>query len=316
MHGLGLYGGQRVAEWLDDHTARLSDADGAPQGVMTSLAPLRAGPDDKLVDLRLEDRGDRFEAVNPAVAVSIPKDASAGISFLENGVAVRPAVVSQAPGVAVDDRVYWADVATDADLFAHLLPAGYETYLHVRSAAAPERFSFTYDLPHGASLRLDRTQGAPFVEVRRADEVLAVVHPPGAADADGHAIEVDYEVSGNRLTLIYPHRNQDLRYPLLIDPVNSLGQVYDDFVSWSNGNVPFTGWTFLSSPAGYFLQYQNTVNSSINKGRGLYILTYGNSGYSQHQYGQWKYDAPRPNSYIYRAEYHSVPWSAPGLTDT
>jgi hypothetical protein len=79
------------------------------------------------------------------------------------------------------------------------------------------------------------------------------IAPPMAWDADGRQVTAVYSLAGNRLTVSVPHRDIDVRYPLVLDPVFvNVGEGtarYDFNGEWSywdewNGNndAPFDHW--------------------------------------------------------------------------
>ena len=72
------------------------------------------------------------------------------------------------------------------------------------------------DLPEGAKLS-KLTDGS--VEIHSAHgELLSVVSAPWAYDANGSQVPTHYEISGNTLTQVVNHTDQDVAYPVVSDP--------------------------------------------------------------------------------------------------
>jgi hypothetical protein len=192
------------------------------------MLPLRAEDERgrlRVLDVELERARDGFTPGNALVELTVGARASEGFTFGGSGVRVRPIV--DRPNVEARrsaDKLAWTGVADDTDLFAAALPAGFKTFHQLRSADAPERFRYAFDLPAEAELRYRAR--SKIVDVVRGDDSLATVHPPKAWDAEGHPVPVNYTVDGDVLTLAVDHRRGDVLYPILVDPTVTENQLW------------------------------------------------------------------------------------------
>ncbi len=196
------------------------------------------------VDLELVDAGAFVEPRNPLVDIQLERDASAGARLVKSGVSVRPLAPMAAKSelqLLAGEKAWWSDVDADTDYMVAPTPGGFESFVQVRSEAAPEQFSFAVDLPQGAELReAGRARGGlEVVDPARPEkeQVLARISAPMAWDADGTPVGVTYAVEGTTVVVRYPHRDQDLHYPLLVDP-----KVDEDFLAgWM---LPEFNWVY------------------------------------------------------------------------
>src|SRR5215218_3712405 len=216
--GLGLANGEKVDKYLSEFSARIVRP-GRTKAIVESTVPLRAVDEagDKLpVDLALEDRGGHLRSANPLVGVLFSKDPAQGVRFEHSGVGVSVEGASaEASGVARDDRLAVPAILPDTDFWAAPTSAGFESFALLRSAKSPESIVLDVDLPQGAELRGLPDGGAVVV---RGDEQLVSVSEPFATDADGQVVKVGMAVESGRLVLSVPHRDADVRYPVLVDP--------------------------------------------------------------------------------------------------
>lgn len=208
-----------------------------------------------------------------------------------------------AAGVAVDGKVFYANVQTDTDWIVAPLPTGVETFTELRSSAAPEDIQLIVDVPEGATLRLRADDvGGPSgasrrvaAEVVRGNELLATFTPPTALDAQDRPVAVTYDVKDDRLRMHVTHKGADVAYPITVDPVTE-NQVY-----WNNASASTAGWDYQENPVGYF----SHPTDYSKYGHGLYVAAYPNGGYQPQQWGQWVYQT-QGTSFIYRAEFGYV----------
>lgn len=223
----------------------------------------------------------------------------------------------------VEDKAFFANALADTDMLVTPTLRGVGVALQVRSVDAPERAMLSLDLPQGAQLRLvadegpearaDRVPGS--AEIVRAGKVLSVIRPPVGWDADQEPLQgVRYEVSGDDLTVHYPHRSQDILYPALIDPqidryrVDSLGRpAPGTYVIGRSDDSEYPAWSFNNAGGGsesfgaWPPQYPETSESNSP----LYLASGGARWYAHTAFGQWYWWAPR-ESWIYRADFVNV----------
>lgn len=303
-----LADGQKIDAYIGPQTARIDNGAGQPDSLMVSTTPLRArdeSGDPVPLDYDLVEGESSYRYENPAMATRLSKDLRDGLLLEKAGVCVMPVTDTAAAPTATDGRLFWSSVATDLDFFVNPAPSGFEFFLQIRSAEAPEAFSVDLDLPDGAVLMAPSKEGEP-ITIRRGDDLLASVHPPSAWDAEGETLPVTFEIDGGRLTLRFPHRDRDVAYPALVDPLVS-GQVYDDFLYWKGTGIPFGRWRYETQPSSRPMFGGKDAGAAADyRGRGLISAMFDNSYYYAGDYGQWLYDAPSTNSFIYRAEFHQA----------
>jgi hypothetical protein len=326
----------RVEAFVGDYGARI-DADGAPDDarsgrigdgeginrVVESTVPLRSSVgtgSPRLVDLELADEGDAFAPRNPLVTTRLGKRPTEAVAFPESGVTIGVGRGRLAEGPAlVHDRVVHANVDTDSDLLVAPMPRGVQMTWQIRSVASPEEATLILDLPPRATLRMadDRARGVEgarpsgTAEVVRDGEPIARFLPPAALDAGGAAVAgVSYSVEGHRLVVHFPHRSQDLLYPLMVDPTvehwrrNGGG----DWVMGSEGDKG--AWYFASNqPSGHFWDWSQYY--CCQGGLGMQMHGGYTTWYPDGSWGEWIWVAPR-QSMITRAEYDGVYHSPAG----
>jgi hypothetical protein len=118
--------------------------------------------------------------------------------------------------VAGGDAVIVANTATDADTLTRPDGGGIETFTQIRSADAPEDFSWTAALPGQEQIRARADGGAEIVDAKGA--VIATVSAPWAKDADGRSVPTTLSVSGDTLTMHVAHLDGGFAYPIVADP--------------------------------------------------------------------------------------------------
>jgi len=161
-------------------------------------------------------------------------------------------------------------------------------------------------LPEGAQLRSidDDVEGA--VAVQRGDQRLALITPPSAFDAEGEALPAAFAIEGDRLVVRFAHRDRDVAYPLLVDPVIDNYQVDPNGTKLAP-NDNFAGWRYLTNASGSRIAGHKGYGDV--QGNGLYVWTHGSATnpvyYNHFEYGQWIYDAPR-QSFVERADFGYV----------
>jgi hypothetical protein len=304
--GLRLRAGERVADYVSDNVALIDVAGSSRQSVARSTLPLRTeAPDGKKVpvDLGLRRHGSRLEPKAPIAGASFSDDAATGFTLADAGVTVRPDVAAGTAASVVEDKLFFANVATDTDLIELAVRAGAETFTVLRSDASPEDFGFTLDLPRGAELRLvPGANGLPAgAQVVRGGKVLVEIPTAHARDADGLDVPVAYRVEGDRLVLHVPHRGANFRYPLLVDPTLVSEPTYI-----RNGTETGTGWTdwHSGSTTTAYTPYIGYAPFPT------YGTKYGLSIKSQGQvpgggFANWYWASPL-KTYIYRADWRFV----------
>ncbi len=248
------------------------------------------------VDLGLVPAGDGWELENPLVGVEVGASVEEGIALPEAGVTVvQVGAEDSAARPEGDSDLFFPEVdeGTDTDLIVSPTSTGVELFDVLRSPASPETFRFQLQLPAGAELR----QGpAGSAEVAVDGEVSVYVPKPWAHDAQGTEIPVEMTVEGNSLVLALAHRDQDLAYPILVDPT-----IYQDWGWWYNGQnlQGLSAFYFQTSGGGWWAHgtYADPGGFPGYDGKGLFVWSDpGNLG--SDQWGQWVRPAPNGGSYL------------------
>lgn len=172
-----------------------------------------------------------------------------------------------------------------------------------RSQDSPQSLSLLFDLPDGAVLQRATTDkpiaGDPpqSFEVAKGKEKLAYVRPPIAHDSDGEPIDVGMHQSGDReLVITVAHREADVRYPLLVDPVVE--------VTGGPDGRGFPGWYQAFQLYGGGFGFGFAAGDPAYGGGGLYVSMPTNSWFAANAYGLWRFTAPA-NTYVYRARFYN-----------
>lgn len=147
----------------------------------------------------------------------IPTDPSAWVELDDVTVALTPEGSVATEGRVFDSAVIFEDSHQSTDtIVTPTSISSFESYYLVRDSSAPEEFSTQIDLPEGASLRATSSNTAEVVD---ADGyTITLIGAPWAYDASGTPVDLSLSVSENTVTVVVPHRQEDLEYPILVDP--------------------------------------------------------------------------------------------------
>jgi len=117
--------------------------------------------------------------------------------------------------------------------------SGFRSVVTIAGPEAAHEYPFAFDLPRGCSLLTAEeyhgdSSDAGFIYIvdeeqpyrneetgRICGEIIGVIDPAWARDADGRAVETSYEISGNTLTqiIVFDHNS---RFPIVADPTATL----------------------------------------------------------------------------------------------
>ncbi|HEX5592117.1 MAG TPA: DUF6531 domain-containing protein, partial [Solirubrobacterales bacterium] len=272
-------------------TVRDPEGDGS---LLEADIPIRAENEEgdlEKVKLDLVEGADGFEAENPLTEVLIPPAADEAFSVGDEGLSL---VVQGGQGTSGQPlgemNVYYPEVQKDTDLLVAPVTGGLELFDQLRSGESPEALHFHLDLPGDASLRTVAAGGA---EIERGGEVIAVIPPPVAVDAQGTSVPLELEAEGTDLTLRVPHRGGDFAYPILVDP--AIEENYNSAWYSSTNFSSLNGWQYKTNDPTetYLLHDTYCLNSELcsPSGRGLFISSM-NRNIPTNTYGQWYYDVP------------------------
>ena len=319
--GLGLermLSGRTVSRFLDDRTV-VAAGDGGPPVLIESPWPLRAEDeegDERPVDLSLVEGEAGFEPANAATDVTLPKELSNGLRIGQ--VRVVPAGVAEgAPSGPDGDRVFYGNAQIDTDVVVTPLVTGAEVFWQLRSPRAGEELTLDLELPDGAIVQATEVGSAV---VSKDGRRVAVVTPPVAEDAQGRDVPVEMAVRGRQLVLSIPHRERDVAYPILVDPVIEDYWYPDLYGSWFDQHEMsvdriddwFVGYDGV--PYGAYIQRQhcyepvscdayssNPDNYDYDYPDGLHIYVQPGYSYPAGSGARWAYAAPGTTTRIAEA---------------
>jgi RHS repeat-associated protein len=296
--------GDHVARYLPDDRSALLDTGDGERTIAESTLPLRgttASGDSAPVDLEIAKHGDGFEPKSAPARTSLPNDLADGVSLPVDGgtLTVTPLGLASGAPHAADDKLFYANAGRDTDVIATALPTGAELSDVVRSPDAPETFAYAISgLPDGAELKA--TADGHAADVVEGENRLAAIDPPLAQDADGEPVPVALSVAGNRIALHVSHRDGDVAYPVVVDPV------IETFTWNGASNNDFNGWTYSTVLAPGSPSHTVAISTSHTGswGGGLYSVTNGGYLYSTDE-GIDRFIAPG-DAYVYRADFNGI----------
>jgi RHS repeat-associated protein len=268
--------------------------------LVDSSVPLRSEAADgtlKPLDLDLNSADSGFVPRNPVADVTLPGDAGSAIRLEEVDVGIRLQAVGAADAQARmldDDKLFYHDAAPDTDLLIAPTAPGAELFAQIRSADAPERFSFQVDLPKGATL----DAALRGIKVIRDDKPMALIGESSATDAQGTAVDTTLELTGpDTFDLVVPHQKVDRAYPILVDP--PIYEGWDGVEEVPQSTPP--GWTWWSSTPYGLPDFVH----GISGGPSLWAQAYTTLETPGMQ-KQWSYSAPGTTSFIAEADMYGA----------
>ncbi len=211
--------GREVQRYVDDRTVVLAADENRPAVLVELPRAARAenGEGRKVpVDLAVTRRGGGLQPANAAAAVVMPEALEQGVAV--GGTRVIPDGVSDAKVSSSGDQVAYANALTDTDVVVKPVTAGVELFWQLRSPRAPERLVVDVAVPKGAVLEGGSGEDATATVVQDG-KPITTISAPKALDAQGQDVAVTMEVQGSQIVLAVPHRDLDIAYPLLVDPV-------------------------------------------------------------------------------------------------
>jgi hypothetical protein len=289
--------GARVEQRLSRTSARVS-MDGETSILESSFPIVAPGEDGQLrkVDLSLEQIPGGFISANPLVEVGIPDAAGSGISLAtsEGPLLIEPAVTDIAEVTKFGDQnALYPDVGVDRDVLVSPVANGVETFDQLRSANSPEELRYDLELPAGTVLTPDGVGGANVV---KDDETLVHITFPTAVDAQGSDVPVELEIDGTAIVLSVDHRDRDVAYPVLVDPVYELVESWYWYGGSNLGALSDGTWQWGSN-VGWIYGSTSCIYACWGSGRGLFVST-PSGGFGANQFGQWTYTPPGGSSYV------------------
>lgn len=136
-----------------------------------------------------------------------------------------------------NNTVFYEDVSGEFTSAIEALEGATRQLLILNSEEAPEEYSISFDIPENGYLEFakdistNKTDGSVLVYDGN-DTIIAAIDIPWAKDSNGNNVNTHYKISGNELIQIVEHKNQNLSYPIIADPM-----VFSDYFSsgsWIN----------------------------------------------------------------------------------
>ena len=283
---------KRIVRRLDDRAAVVDAPDGSTAVALSSV-PLwtRSTTNEHIaVDLSLHKSGAAFAPMNPLVPLRISSGLRDGVQLGPIGFAPMSSKASVS-GVAINDKVFFANAQADTDFMVAALPVGAQSFWMLRSPKSPEQLGLELSLPTDAALETDPDAAGGAV-IKRGDAVVARIAPPVAGDADGARVPASYQIEGARLRVNVAHRDGEFRYPITVDPAFA--------VSYGNGPIgntnTFVGWVPDTNCGIVRFSTTAQVPQSVMIQKGWIPATC---------YGRWTYTAPG-SSYVFEADYANL----------
>lgn len=272
--------------------------------LMEGSIPVRAENENgelEKVDLSLKMAADGFAPSNPLVEVTIGREAKDGVAVGDGGLTVTQVGANDSSGRLFGDKnVFFSEAGegSDTDLLVSPIAAGVEMSNLLRSPDSPEVLRFKIDAPIDFQLREVVGGGA---EVLSSEgEPLAMVGKPVAIDAQGTMVPVDTRIDGRSVVLQISHRQDDLAYPILVDP--PIENLVQNWGLWWVGEhttgIKAFSWNSSSNSAGWL--WPNYEDSSFPGWQGLFIYT-ASGNLPAGGWGQWSYSAPNSGTYLANA---------------
>jgi RHS repeat-associated protein len=317
--------GRSVREFLDDRTVVLAGKGDQPPVLVDSPWPVRAVDDDgrkRLVDLSLERSGSGFEPANAVADVRMPSALGEGEGVEVGPIGVAPA--GNAGGeLAGEDggHVVYPNAQIDTDFLVTPTDKGVEVFWQLRSPRAAEELTLDLELPAGAVVQ---EAGDGSAVVTKDGKRMTVVRAPVAFDAQGTDVPVKMAVHGHQLVLSLSHREADIAYPVLVDPVfeDYWGIAYggswmdqDEFAltrlvqDWTWVEVGVPPHTYAPRDDCYEAvscdAYWGSEDYDFDVADGLHIYLPADRVYPAGSSGQWKYAPPGSTTRIDEAGLYS-----------
>jgi len=290
------------AEPLAPNLLRVKGTIGPDSVVLTSQPVAFHDADGALkeIDLGLRENGDGDLMPRRApFRLSLPTSLDNGITVGDGGrrFSIFPDVSQGGDAVVEHYAAFYGNVDQDTDFIVKPVLGGVETFSILRSPASPELLRLRLRAGAGSVL-LPSAVGGGYSLWRGAEE-LAAVSPAQAWDSEHRPVDVEASLQGDELLLRVEHRDRDVAYPIVVDPV-----VVDTCYAWadvrsgcqvdaweggtSTFNSGTAGWAYEGPADGRFAPYAGAGYL----GSGLYVRNLANNYYWSGEAGDWYYRAP------------------------
>lgn len=244
----------------------------------------------KKVDVSLERNQKGFEPENPMVEVEIGATADGGVEVGEEGLTITQAGAEDTRGRLLGDKnVFFGEVeeGSDTDLMVSPTSHGVELFDMLRSAGSPDTLRFHVEVPEGDSLHLLPESGVEVVDPEGS--VVSMVSKPSAEDAEGTSVPVELGLDGDDVVLHLNHRQEDLAYPILVDPA-----VIQDWEEWyaNRRTQGLQYWNFVPHGEAANHPTKGLLSSGIWAGNYGLFESIQNGWMSEGTQGEWVLNSP------------------------
>lgn len=296
-----LLGDVRLDENLGDGTAVITDE--GRNEILEAGMPVEAknaeGETEK-VDLSLESDPEGFEPENPVTEVSIGKTAEEGVEVGEEGLTVTQVGAEEGKGRLLGDQnVFFGEVAggSDTDLMVSPTAHGVEFFDMLRSVDSPETLRFELEVPAGDSLQKGPGGGAEIVDPE--GHAVTLFPPPHAEDAQGTEVPVELSVEADSIVLHTHHRQEDLDYPILVDP-----EVFQEWGWWNLGEnlSALSQWHYQHNGPGEGFEWEPEERENWPTWSGGLFLALPNGQLSAGDEDEWYLNTQNTNVWLSNVE--------------
>ena len=185
----------------------------------------------------IQAKGSIFSAYSNTFDVTVPQKGNDNIKI--NGIDTitmgLPTQVNNTNGILTDNGTMVYESDNNMSVAVQILKdsslgdmfTGVRTLLSLENKAAPKEYTFSFDLPKGYSLIQDYDYedlddnddcGAVYI-VDNTNEIISVIDPAWAKDANGDDVETFYIINKNCLIQVINFNDASV-FPIIADPTN------------------------------------------------------------------------------------------------
>lgn len=178
----------------------------------------------------------------------------------------------ESASVVKDDIAYYIDRSGNFVSGIRIYDGGLEQNIIINSSDAPESYSIDFDISNGGYLDFavnsytGEKDGS--IEIRnKNDKIISTLNLPSARDANGVELHTYYSIVGNTLTQTVEHVDEDVQYPVVIQPRVS----FTKYFSTDSGWITRDGVVSLSLYPSEYTQSLSALTSlaALNESWGL-----------------------------------------------
>lgn len=237
-----LQKGEKLVAFSSEQSARIdmprSERDAIVSSTVEPIAIVDSDGKLAAIDTTLVADGERFRAIRTKAGAEFPLTLSDGAIVgkgAKGEVRLKLGGSSSRATVTGDSaKLFYANSQTDTDTILEALPRGAAVSWALRSPLSPESLKMEFEGDAGRfELLADGSVAFEAGKLGRGE-----ISPPVAYDAQGTKVEARYEVDGDDVTVKVPHAAADIAYPIVVDPLVSIGGVTGirDDLGWTGSN--------------------------------------------------------------------------------